>query len=75
MTFRECKEKSIFPICLQWFPFLIERETFHDLITDEHCPFCLQDGGGSGLDNTWSKTRDESVSSWFYNSAGWADRK
>ncbi|XP_076668578.1 homeotic protein ocelliless isoform X1 [Andrena cerasifolii] len=33
------------------------------------------DGGGSGLDNTWSKTRDESVSSWFYNSAGWADRK
>ncbi|XP_046484572.1 homeobox protein OTX2 isoform X2 [Neodiprion pinetum] len=33
------------------------------------------DGGGSGLDTTWSKTRDESASSWFYNSAGWGDRK
>ncbi|KAF3428718.1 hypothetical protein E2986_06479 [Frieseomelitta varia] len=33
------------------------------------------DGGGSSLDNTWSKTRDESASSWFYNSAGWGDRK
>ena len=35
----------------------------------------LQDGSGSGLDNTWSKTRDESASSWFYNSAGWGERK
>ncbi|XP_066587577.1 homeobox protein OTX2-like [Prorops nasuta] len=33
------------------------------------------DGGGGGLDNSWSKTRDESASSWFYNSAGWGDRK
>ncbi|XP_043279628.1 homeobox protein OTX2-A-like isoform X1 [Venturia canescens] len=33
------------------------------------------DGSGSGLDNTWSKTRDESASSWFYNSAGWGERK
>ncbi|XP_078051498.1 uncharacterized protein LOC144477638, partial [Augochlora pura] len=32
------------------------------------------EGGGSGLDNTWSKTRDESASSWYYNS-GWGDRK
>ncbi|EZA51323.1 homeobox protein OTX2 isoform X1 [Ooceraea biroi] len=33
------------------------------------------DSGGSGLDNSWSKTRDEGTSSWFYNSAGWGDRK
>jgi len=34
-----------------------------------------QDSGGSGLDNSWSKTRDEGTSSWFYNSAGWGERK
>ncbi|XP_012531569.1 homeobox protein otx5-B isoform X1 [Monomorium pharaonis] len=33
------------------------------------------DNGGSGLDNSWSKTRDEGTSSWFYNSAGWGERK
>ncbi|KAL6443076.1 hypothetical protein ACFW04_002800 [Cataglyphis niger] len=33
------------------------------------------DSGGSSLDNSWSKTRDEGTSSWFYNSAGWGDRK
>lgn len=35
----------------------------------------LQDTGAGSLDNTWSKTRDESASSWFYNSAGWGERK
>ncbi|KAK0077813.1 hypothetical protein PV325_003418 [Microctonus aethiopoides] len=33
------------------------------------------DTGAGGLDNTWSKTRDENASSWFYNSAGWGERK
>ncbi|XP_020293867.1 homeobox protein otx5-B-like isoform X1 [Pseudomyrmex gracilis] len=33
------------------------------------------DGGSSGLDNSWSKPRDEGSSSWFYSSAGWGDRK
>ncbi|XP_053989692.1 homeobox protein OTX2-like isoform X2 [Hylaeus anthracinus] len=33
------------------------------------------DGGSSALDNTWSKTRDENTSAWYFNSAGWVDRK
>ncbi|XP_044576301.1 homeobox protein OTX2-A-like isoform X2 [Cotesia glomerata] len=33
------------------------------------------DTGAGNLDNTWSKTRDETASSWFYNSAGWGERK
>ncbi|XP_034939148.1 homeobox protein OTX2-like isoform X1 [Chelonus insularis] len=33
------------------------------------------DSGAGSLDNTWSKTRDENASSWFYNSAGWGERK
>ncbi|XP_063995911.1 homeobox protein OTX2-like isoform X1 [Diachasmimorpha longicaudata] len=33
------------------------------------------DTGAGSLDNTWSKTRDENTSSWFYNSAGWGERK
>ncbi|XP_023246808.1 homeobox protein OTX2-like [Copidosoma floridanum] len=30
--------------------------------------------GANGLDNAWPRTRDESAS-WFYNSAGWGERK
>ncbi|XP_033223840.1 homeobox protein OTX2-A-like isoform X2 [Belonocnema kinseyi] len=35
----------------------------------------IMDAGSNNLDTTWNKTRDESASSWFYNSAGWGDRK
>ncbi|XP_044007124.1 homeobox protein otx5-like isoform X2 [Aphidius gifuensis] len=38
-------------------------------------PHQLNDSGAGSLDNTWSKTRDENASSWFYNSAGWGERK
>ena len=31
-------------------------------------------GGHNGLDNSWSRARDEGAS-WFYNSSGWGERK